>query len=148
MALPELAGAVATAVTAEANARGLTLQSHAEPATVRGDRELLERLVGNLVENAVRHNVDGGWVRVSTGTERGVVRLVVASSGGPVTPDDVAGLFEPFRRLGTARTGGRGAGLGLSIVRSVARAHGGRAWAEPVPGGGLQVTVELPAAPA
>ena len=84
---------------------------------------LLERLVGNLVQNAVRHNVPGGWVKVETGPG-GRVRV---TNSGPVVPaDQVDGLFEPFRRLAPDRVdSARGVGLGLSIVRSVARAHGG-----------------------
>jgi signal transduction histidine kinase len=104
---------------------------------------LLERMVANLVDNAVRHNVDGGEVAVRTGSGGGSSWLEVANTG-PVVPDHaVPGLFEPFRRL--APRVGRGAGLGLSIVRSVAAAHGGTASARPRDGGGLAVRVELPA---
>jgi signal transduction histidine kinase len=74
------------------------------------------------------------------------VRLAVANSGGVVDAAEIEGLFEPFRRLGTERLAGRGAGLGLSIVRSVATAHGGRVTARPRPGGGLIVEVFLPKA--
>jgi signal transduction histidine kinase len=116
-------------------------------APVTGDRALLERLVANLVENAVRHNVAGGWLEVDTGLAGGRAVARVANGGRPIPPDQVAGLFEPFRRLDGDRTGSdRGAGLGLSIVRSVAAAHGGAARARALPGGGLEVTVELPAA--
>jgi signal transduction histidine kinase len=80
---------------------------------VLGDRGLLERLAGNLVENAVRHNVDGGWLRVDTATVGGRARLAVESSGPVVPPEEVDALFEPFRRHGTARTARTGAGLGL-----------------------------------
>ena len=69
------------------------------------------------------------------------------NSGAEVDPADVEGLFEPFRRSGTARTARRGAGLGLSIVRAVATAHGGTAVAQPREGGGLTVTVDLPRCP-
>ncbi len=95
----------------------------------------------------MRHNVVGGWVRVDTGTVEGRARLAVSSSGAVVPPEEVAGLFEPFRRHGTARTARRGAGLGLSIVRAVAQVHGGTVTAAAhSPLGGLTVTVELPAA--
>jgi signal transduction histidine kinase len=130
------------AVRAEARDRGLRVATDLSPAPVAGDAALLGRVAGNLVENAVRHNVDGGWLTVRTGTEDGHAVLSVASSGPVVAPTMVAELFEPFRR-GAGRTG-RGTGLGLSIVRAVARAHGGRAVAEPVEGGGLAVTVVLP----
>ena len=151
------------AVRAEVEARRLRVSMTSATAAdggpapvVGGDAALLERVVGNLVENAVRHNVEGGWLAVTTRRlpdgrtehpDRGsaAVELVVASSGPELDPARVPGLFEPFRR-GTDRVG-TGAGLGLSIVRAVVRSHGGSVGAEPVPGGGLSVRVLLPAAP-
>ncbi|MFC5139411.1 sensor histidine kinase [Actinomycetospora rhizophila] len=130
------------AVRAEARDRGLTVRTDLAPAAVAGDAALLGRVAGNLLENAVRHNVEGGWLAVRTGVEDGHAVLAVASSGPVVAPAMVAELFEPFRR-GAGRTGS-GTGLGLSIVRAVAQAHGGRAQAEPVEGGGLAVSVLLP----
>jgi signal transduction histidine kinase len=138
--VPRAVGAVA----AEAAHRCLSITSATAPAPTEGDPHLLERLVGNLVENAVRHNVDGGWVRVCTGSDASSW-LTVANTGAEVLPADVEELFQPFRRGGTARTGSRGAGLGLSIVRAVAAAHGGAVTATPREGGGLEVTVRLPA---
>ena len=114
---------------------------------------LVERVVGNLLENAVRHNVAGGWLEVCTGPvgaasgdrRREGAELRVASSGPEVAPDRVDELFEPFRRGPVERTGAaRGSGLGLSIVRAVVLAHGGAVAARPVVGGGLSVTVRLP----
>src|SRR5690349_1350568 len=122
--LASLVPAAVAAVALEASARGLAVSTETRPAPVEGDPELLERLVGNLVENAVRHNVDGGWVTVRTGTESGAF-LSVLNTGPAVPAGEVDELFQPFRRGGTARTGSRGAGLGLSIVRAVAAAHGG-----------------------
>jgi signal transduction histidine kinase len=130
------------AVRAEARDRGLRVSTDLAPAAVAGDAALLGRVAGNLVENAVRHNVDGGWLVVRTATQDGYAVLHVASSGPVVAPGTVGELFEPFRR-GAGRTGS-GTGLGLSIVRAVARAHAGRVAAEPVEGGGLAVTVTLP----
>ena len=144
--LPEVAAAALSAVAAEIEQRGLEVATSYAPAAVLGDAGLLERLAGNLVENAVRHNVDGGWLRVDTGTVEGRARLEVSSSGQSVPAGEVALLFEPFRRHGTARTARTGAGLGLAIVRAVAQAHGGSVTAAPVPGGGLRVTVDLPGA--
>lgn len=135
-----------TAVEGEAGDRRIAVSSSYAPATVLGDRGLLERLAGNLVENGVRHNIDGGWLRVDTGTVDGRARLQVMSTGAVLAPEDVPRLFEPFRRQGTARTARTGAGLGLSIVRAVATVHGGSVNAEPRPGGGLTVTVDLPRA--
>ncbi|MFJ4336854.1 sensor histidine kinase [Streptomyces sp. NPDC088915] len=115
----------------------------AEHGVVRGSRVLLRQLVRNLVANAVVHNVPGGTVDVRV--EGGV--LTVVNTGPVVPPDDVEGLFEPFRRgEGRDRTG-PGAGLGLSIVRSIAVAHGGSVTAVARgagEGGGLTVTVTLP----
>jgi signal transduction histidine kinase len=142
-----LAAADALAAAApEVGRLGLRVSQVLGAAPVAGDRALLERLVANLVENAVRHNHRGGWVEVDTGRTGSVAVVRVANGGPPVPPDQVAALFEPFRRLEADRTGsGRGAGLGLSIVRSVATAHGGRATALARPDGGLEVSVELPA---
>jgi signal transduction histidine kinase len=115
-------------------------------APVLGDPILLERMVQNLIENGLRHNVTGGWVCVVTGTHGRNAFVEVSNSGPVVPPYEVEGLFEPFRRLtGTERLAAApGAGLGLSIVRAVARAHGGEAHAVARPDGGLIVTVTLP----
>lgn len=119
-----------------------------DSAPVLGDPVLLERLVHNLVENAERHNVPDGWLTVATGRAGDHATITVSNSGPHVAPYDVGVIFEPFRRLGGERTGpDRGAGLGLSIVRAVARAHGGDATATPRDGGGLTVTVSLPVDP-
>ncbi|WP_092535147.1 sensor histidine kinase [Amycolatopsis arida] len=132
------------AVRAEAERRGLRATFGTAPAPLTGDPALLERVAGNLLENAVRHNVDGGWIEVSTQAGAGVAVLRVRSSGGLVDPTTVDELFEPFRRAGIARTARSGAGLGLSIVRAAVQAHGGTVTAEPVVGGGLAITVRLP----
>lgn len=125
---------------------------HAEPneAPAVGNPVLLERLVQNLVENGVRYNVEeDGWVQITSGTRSDGLVMVEVTNTGPVVPHyEIPSLFEPFRRLGTERLSStsHGAGLGLSIVQAVARAHGGDVHAEPHPGGGLKVTVTLPAA--
>jgi hypothetical protein len=142
--LPDVGALAVSAVQAEAEERRIVLTSAYAPAAVQGDRGLLERLAGNLVENGVRHNVDGGWVRVDIGTVGDRARLQVMSSGQVVPPEDVPRLFEPFRRQGMARTARRGAGLGLSIVKAVATVHGGTVTAESRAEGGLTVTVDLP----
>jgi len=124
---------------------GVTLTPRLAPRTVPGDPELLERLVTNLVQNAIHYNSRGGSVTVEVGE---YPALVVVNTGPKVPPDQVNALFEPFRRLDRDRTAHRtGAGLGLSIVRSVAHAHGGGVSATPNPGGGLWVTVKLPTSP-
>ncbi len=135
------------AVRAEAEKRGIRTEFSTPGAPTFGDPALLERIAGNLLENAVRHNVEGGWLDVVTqaGPQWSVLR--VRSSGGLLDPAAVPELFEPFRRAGIARTARTGAGLGLSIVRAAVQAHGGMVSAEPVVGGGLSVTVHLPALP-
>ena len=148
----DLASATSTAValaTREADGAGVRIEATLDPAPVAGDPALIEQLASNLVDNAVRHNVEGGWVHVTTGITEGQALLRVANSGPVLPADEVASLFEPFRRMGTERTGrDRGAGLGLSIVRSVATAHGGRVSARPFRDGGLEITVLLPVQPA
>ncbi|WP_037571052.1 sensor histidine kinase [Phaeacidiphilus oryzae] len=134
-----------------AAACGLALRAEtAVPAPVNGDRVLLTQLALNLLHNAIRYNIPGGQVHASV-SSGGVLTV---SNTGPVVPADrVAELFEPFRRLGPrsepsgpAAELGFSAGLGLSIVRSIATAHGGTVTAEPGPLGGLTVRATLPAA--
>ncbi|GAA4863736.1 sensor histidine kinase [Saccharopolyspora rosea] len=145
--LTELVSRSLRVVEPEARRRDLRVECCEEPAFAVGDPALLERVAGNLLENAVRHNVDSGWVRIGTGSGPRWTTLRVAASGPPVGADEVGELFEPFRRAGVQRTARTGTGLGLSIVRAAVAAHGGQVRAEPVPGGGLAVTVELPVAP-
>jgi signal transduction histidine kinase len=116
------------------------------PTVVHGDPVLLERLVTNLIDNAMRYNVpEDGHVVVRTGTAAGHGILSVENSGPPIATYEIPGLFEPFRRLpSTDRQAGQGSGLGLSIVRAVAHAHGGDIDASPGEQGGLAVTVRLP----
>jgi signal transduction histidine kinase len=121
------------------------------PALVAGDPVLLERLAHNLLDNAIRYNHQHGWVSITTGTTDEHAYLTVENTGPTVPADEIDGLFQPFRRLtSTERLAetdpappGRGAGLGLSIVRSVAEAHNGDVHAQPRPGGGLTVHVRL-----
>jgi signal transduction histidine kinase len=142
-------GAAAALAAAEKEAGRLSLQvtSRLDPAPVVGDPSLLDRLAGNLVENAVRYNHLHGQLWVTTSADADHARLVVANTGFEVDQADVPGLFEPFRRGGRDRTGARGAGLGLAIVRAVCDAHGGTVTAQARDeGGGLEITVTLPAA--
>ncbi|MGX7669270.1 sensor histidine kinase [Plantactinospora sp. DSM 117369] len=140
--LAEVVGHVAEQMRTE-----LPLHRHLAPAPTAGDPVLLERLTQNLLENALRHNVPtGGQVWINTATVDGWATLVVANTGPVVPGYEVETMFQPFRRLRQERVGGgRGFGLGLSIVRAVANAHGGSVRAEPRHGGGLVVTVLLPA---
>jgi signal transduction histidine kinase len=126
----------------EAAARHLDMRPTLDPAPVQGDRRLLERLVANLVENAVRHNREGGTVEVRTTRAAGRSTVEVRNDGELIPPEALGSLLEPFERLDRAR--GDGVGLGLSIVRSVAEAHGGSVELRARPSGGLVVRVSLP----
>jgi signal transduction histidine kinase len=128
----------------EAAALGLDVRAELGPAPVQGDRPLLERLVANLLENAVRHNRAGGMVDVHTSHAAGRSVVEVRNDGPVVPAEAVASLLEPFQRLDRGARGD-GAGLGLSIVRSVAEAHGGSVELRARPSGGLVVRVSLPA---
>jgi signal transduction histidine kinase len=144
--LAEVASRALDQVRGEAEARHVEIRGERALAVVQGNGVLLERIALNLVQNAVRYNVpDGGWVEVTTEVQHGQAVLVVSNTGPVVPAYEVDNLFEPFRRLRTERTGSdKGVGLGLSIARSVARAHGGRITATPREGGGLVMRVTLP----
>jgi signal transduction histidine kinase len=120
---------------------GVRLNARIDPAWTTGDPALVERLVANLLDNAIAYNVPGGSVEVRTGVRDGRAVLTVVNTGDPIPPDRVAGLFEPFQRLD--RTVGRAGhhGLGLSIVRAIAVAHDADITAAPGPDGGLRVEV-------
>jgi signal transduction histidine kinase len=145
--LADLIGHVVEQTAAEAASAGVTVHENAADAPTTGDALLLERMVHNLVENGIRHNTGaGGWVRVTSQVIAGRAELVVENTGPPVPAEEIPALFEPFRRHTTDRlVTAKGVGLGLSIVRSVATAHGGTATARPREGGGLVITVSLPA---
>jgi signal transduction histidine kinase len=145
--LADIVNHVAAQLSAEASAADVELIRGPGDAQVHGDALLLERLVHNLVENGIRHNAGDGprWVQVLSKTTGDHVELVVTNTGPEIPPYEVESLFKPFYRLGAERlVSTKGAGLGLSIVRSVATAHGGTVKAIPREGGGLQVTVTLP----
>jgi signal transduction histidine kinase len=144
--LSACASAALSAMQREIGRYLLTVEADLKPAPVVGDPGLLERLAGNLVENAVRYNHIQGRLWLRTGSDGQRSTLLVGNTGFEVEPADLPGLFEPFRRGGRERTGARGSGLGLSIVRAVCDAHGGTVSAVALDGGGLEVTVALPAA--
>jgi signal transduction histidine kinase len=150
--LADVARHVAQESRDTARSAGIDLQVDLGFAQVNGDPVLLERLTQNLLDNAIRYNVPhDGKITVTTAPVGGHACLTVENTGPQVPPYEVAGLFEPFRRLSTSERiadrgngASRGAGLGLSIVRSVARAHGGDVDASPRAEGGLTVRVLLP----
>jgi signal transduction histidine kinase len=143
--LADVAAAAVDQLCDEARARGIEVTTELQPALLVGSPVLVERLVANLVQNAVRHGSPGGGVLVRTSCRDGVAVVHVENDGRDIDPDEVDGLFEPFRR-GNGRTAAGGVGLGLSIVRSVAQAHDGQVTARSLPGGGLVVVVALPTA--
>jgi signal transduction histidine kinase len=148
--LADLAAEALDQTAAPARARALRVEADLDPAPVRGNIALLARAVANLLENAVRHNTDAGAVHVVTRADGPWAQLTVENDGAPLDPDDVALLFEPFHRGPRTRSSDdarAGAGLGLSIVRAVAAAHGGTVDARARTGGGLTVVLRLPTPP-
>jgi signal transduction histidine kinase len=145
--LAELGGVVAGRAAEQASAQNIELGLALAPAIAVGDPVLLEQVHHNLLDNAIRYNRAGGWVELRTGrTPRGV-EITVTNTGATISAHEIPLLFEPFRRLNDRVGSSSGSGLGLSIVRAVARAHGGDALAAPLPGGGLTVRVTLPPYP-
>jgi signal transduction histidine kinase len=142
--LAALVPGVLATVEREAAEKNVVIEAETEPAVAVGDPRLLERVLGNLVENAIRHNLPGGWLRVSSGQTESQAWLHVSNGGTVIAASDLGSLFEPFRRGGRVRTATRGAGLGLAIVRLIVEAHHGRLQAAAPPFGGLAVRVELP----
>jgi signal transduction histidine kinase len=143
--LATVGGTVLLALREEAEGHGLEVRSALGPAEAAGDPRLVERLVTNLVDNAMRHNVDRGSVDVTTATVEGQALLTVANTGPQVSAEDLEQLFEPFRTADADRTRlDDGHGLGLSIVRAIAGAHGATVVAEPRAQGGLRVEVRFP----
>jgi signal transduction histidine kinase len=146
--LDYIVGAALADQQAVIRTRNLTVQDSTGPggAWVRGSQALLSRMVENLIDNAVCHNEDGGWIHVTAQTETGRARLIIENGGQVLDQRQVDELSQPFRRLDADRIGtDQGSGLGLSIVAAIADAHDGGLDLQARPGGGLRVCVELPA---
>jgi signal transduction histidine kinase len=157
--LAALAGAAADARRDDAAAAQVSFVTRIEPAGASGDPGLAERLVANLVDNAVRYNEAGGRVEIGTGTRAGRPYLTVANTGPVIPPDQLGRLFRPFQRMDPARRapgalghrglghcelGPCGLGLGLAIVAAIAAAHGADLRAVTRTGGGLAIEVVFP----
>ena len=142
--LAPLASGCLTAAGAGTGRLGLQVRADIRPAALDGDPLLLRRLVSNLIDNAVRHNVAGGHIQVTTGTKDGRAVMSVTNTGPVISPAEVDRLFQPFQRLRGRRARGDGHGLGLSIVRAIAAAHCATITAQPAPGGGLAIAVSFP----
>ncbi|MYZ14402.1 HAMP domain-containing histidine kinase [Streptomyces sp. SID10115] len=141
--LAELTGNVLVGARKEADRRNLRVEAHIHPAGLWGDDALIERLVANLVDNAMGYNVPDGWVTVVTGVKDGLAFVRVSNTGPRIPPAGVSRLFEPFQRIGRKADNGHH-GLGLSIVRSIAAAHDATLNAHARPQGGLVVEVGFP----
>jgi signal transduction histidine kinase len=149
--LADIVRRIATESQAAAQQAGVEIRTALASAPVAGDPALLERLAQNLIDNAIRYNLaEHGWVAVTSGIDDGTAQLTVENPGPTVPPYELPSLFDPFHRLATTErrapvSGNHGAGLGLSIVRSVAHAHGGDVHAVPRRDGGLTIHVRIPA---
>ncbi len=128
------------------DADGLDVRATLAPAPTAGDPRLVERLIANLLDNAIAHNVAHGHVEIATGIDRQHALLMVANSGPKIPPEEVPRLLRPFQRLhGTRTTHASGNGLGLAIVGAIAAAHRATLAIQPRPDGGLVVEVTFPA---
>jgi signal transduction histidine kinase len=145
--LGEVAAQALRATDAEAQLRGVSVRAALGAAPALGDPRLVARLVHNLMDNALRHNLPGGTVELNVVSGAEWATLTVANSGQPIPPEQVGRLFEPFQRLAGRTDHGDGHGLGLSIVKAIATVHGAKLAARPRPQGGLEIEVGFPAGP-
>jgi signal transduction histidine kinase len=146
--LADVTGEILASARPEAARRGLSVEAVTSPAPLLGDKLLAERMAANLISNAVRHNIAGGKVKISTGARDGCAVLAVANTGPAIPPETVSRLFQPFWRLDGRRVRhDSGHGLGLSIVDAIAAAHGAAITARPRTGGGLSIEVTFPPIP-
>ena len=143
--LAEIAGNVVAARREDAERRGIEVSTALSAAAAKGDPRLAESLVANLVDNAIRYNVTGGRVAISTVSIAGQAAMRITNTGPVIPPGEVERLFQPFHRLGGVRTGnGDGYGLGLSIARAIADAHGATLTSRAQPEGGLDIGMSFP----
>jgi signal transduction histidine kinase len=146
----DLAAIAAQALLAresEAASLDLDIRATLAPAPAAGDPRLLERLIANLLDNAIRHNTPGGDVEITTGTRDQHTFISIANTGPTVPTEQIQRLFQPFQRLDGARTGhNNGHGLGLSIVQAIADAHHAELVTRACPHGGLTIEVSFPPA--
>jgi signal transduction histidine kinase len=142
--LAALAGRVVTGRQPDAERMGIGVSTRLGVALAAGDPSLAQSLIANLVDNALRHNVPGGEVLVTTARAASRATLTVTNSGPPIPAGEMDRLFEPFQRAGRDRVGYAGHGLGLAIVRAIATAHGAAVTATARAGGGLTVEVSFP----
>jgi signal transduction histidine kinase len=143
--LASLASRVILAHDSQLHDLGLDVRQTLDPALTTGDPRLLERLITNLIDNAIRHNTPGGHLEIATGTRDRHPFLSISNTGPTIPSEEIGRLFQPFERLGAARTGhNSGHGLGLSIVQAIANAHRAELSATPRPDGGLTINISFP----
>ncbi len=135
------------ATRAAIDQRRITVEATLGPAPARGDRVLLERMIANLVENAVRHNNPGGWIGIRTIQQADGAVFEIANTGPSVPVEQIPTLFEPFARAEQRLNSSDGVGLGLSIASAIARAHNATITARPRPAGGLDMSVTISTSP-
>ena len=127
--------------------RHINVDAALEPALARGDRVLLERMIANLIENAVRHNNPDGWIGIRTIQQADSAVFEIANTGPSIPAEQIPTLFEPFARAKQRLNSSDSVGLGLSIANAIARAHNATITASPRPGGGLEMSVTIPTSP-
>lgn len=148
MALAEVIGAALAEQAADIAAKRITVERELVALSILGNPTLISRMVENVIDNGVRHNEPGGWLRVALAERGDRAELTVESSGEMLGQSQVRDLAQPFRRLRADRTGSaRGAGLGLSIVAAIATAHQGTLTLQAREQGGLRLLIELPRSP-
>jgi len=139
---------IATTTLRTTPINGAAIDANLAPALIQGDPRLIERLVANLVDNALKYNLPHGRVTVSTNNDQQRATLAITNTGPLVPAAELERLFQPFQRLDPNRTNSAGTGLGLSIVQAIATAHGGELSVRPGPAGGLHIEVAFAGAPA
>jgi signal transduction histidine kinase len=143
--LADIAGKVILDRHSDAERRNIHIDPTLAAAPATGDPALADSLITNLVSNAIRHNLDGGRIEITTGITDGMAVITVSNTGPLVPPDEIDRLLQPFQRLGTQRLHhASGHGLGLAIVSAIASVHNADLTAGPRPEGGLDITVSFP----
>jgi signal transduction histidine kinase len=135
------------ATRATIDQRHINVEAELQPALACGDRVLLERMIANLVENAVRHNDAGGWIGLRTSQDADGATFAIANTGPSVSAEQLPTLFEPFARAKQRLNSSDGVGLGLSIASAIAHAHNATLAARPRSGGGLELSVTIAKSP-
>lgn len=141
--------AITAHVLKASDPNGLGIRCELQPARTSGDPRLIERLVANLLDNAIRHNLRGGWIDLSTDTRAETPTLRIANSGPTIAPEHAGQLLEPFRRGPADRTNSdaEGHGVGLSIVAAIADTHQAELRIHARADGGLDIQVDFPQPP-